>query len=169
MRRSHKFIMHYAPSRILSNIPLSRRRTVGWFRLYFPFFECFCLFYMLLKIEDFNTFPFPRLVNIQINGLICWMVGSNGIIWVCSTLVGWPGDVSSIERPDDGLIPESFLAVDVQRRGLDDTRPTIPQEQHDQYFYFYFDFLFHSYPPLRYFNFHFPWSDWCESTCAITC
>jgi hypothetical protein len=81
----------------------------------------------LFKTRHLDMFPFPRLVNIQINGLICWTVGLNGVIWVRSALVGWPGDVSSIERPDDGLIPESFLAVDVQRQGLDDTRPTTIQ------------------------------------------
>ena len=83
---------------------------------------------LLFKIRDSGLFPFPRLVSIQLDELICWMVGSNGIIQVCSALVGWPGDVSSIERLDDGPIPETSPAVDVPRRGLDDTGPTTAQE-----------------------------------------
>jgi hypothetical protein len=133
--------MHHAPSRFLSNTSLSARRTGCWFHFYFPFYEYFCSFVaLLLKIQDLETFPFSWLVNIRLDELICWTVGSNGIIQVRSALVGWPGDVPSIERPDDKPIPESFLAAEVPRRGLDDTGPTTDQDQRHHIFYFYLCF-----------------------------
>ena len=113
-RQSCQFSMHHAPSRFLSNTSLSARRTGCWFHFYFPFYEYFCSFVtLLLKIQDLDTFPFSWLVNIRLDELICWTVGSNSIIQVCSTLVGWPGDVLPIECLGDGLIPESSPAVDV--------------------------------------------------------
>jgi hypothetical protein len=56
---------HHAPSRILSSFSLSSRRIIFWFRFYFPFFEYFHQFCMLLlKIQDYDTFPFSWLANI---------------------------------------------------------------------------------------------------------
>jgi hypothetical protein len=114
--QSCQFSMHHAPSRFLSNTSLSARRTGCWFHFYFPFYEYFCSFVTLsLKIQDLDTFLFSWLVNIRLDELICWTVGSNGIIRVHSALVGWPGDVLSIECPDDRLFPETSPAVDVPR------------------------------------------------------
>jgi hypothetical protein len=89
-------------------------------RVSFPFY-CYFAFILSnsLKNQHLGIFPFPRLIDTQLDGLIYWTVGSNGIIQVCSALVGWPGDVPSIERLDDGPIPESSPVVDVPRRGLD--------------------------------------------------
>ena len=129
MHQSCKFITHHAPLRFLSNILLSSRRTGFWFQFYFPFFEGFCLFLVLFyRIQDLKISPIPQLVNIRLDGLICWMVGSNSVVQVHSALVGQPGDVMSIEHPDDGLFPESFPVIDVLRWGLDNTRLTIPWE-----------------------------------------
>jgi hypothetical protein len=115
-RQSCQFSIHHAPSRFLSNTSLSARRTGRWFYFYFPFYEYFCSFVTLsLKIQDLDTFPFSWLVNIRLDELICWTVGSNGVIRVHSALVGWPGDVLSIECPDDRLFPETSPAVDVPR------------------------------------------------------
>ena len=114
--QSCQFSMHHAPSRFLSNTSLSARRTGCWVHFYFSFYEYFGSFVTLsLKTQDLETFPFSWLVNIWLDELICWMVGSNGIIRVCSTLVGWPGDVLQIERLGDGPIPESSPAVDVSK------------------------------------------------------
>jgi hypothetical protein len=114
--QSCQFSMHHAPSRFLSNTSLSARRTGCWFHFYFPFYEYFCSFVTLsLKIQDLDTFLFSWLVNIRLDELICWTVGSNSIIQVHSALVGWPGDVLSIECPDDRLFPETSPAVDVPR------------------------------------------------------
>ena len=123
MHRLCKFIINYAPSRFLSNISLSSRRIVCWFWFYFPFFEGFLpIFSIFLQAGYLDVFPFSRLVGIQINELIYWTVGLNTVIRVRSALAGWPGDVTSIECPDDRLIPESFPVVEVPRRGFDDTR-----------------------------------------------
>ena len=65
MHQSLKFIMCHASSRFLSRLSLSSRRIGLWFRFYFPFFEYFCLFYILLfKIQDSGSFHSPWLVNI---------------------------------------------------------------------------------------------------------
>ena len=122
----HKFVTHHASSRVSLKIPLSSWRIGHWFQFYFYFYGYFCLFDMLLlKIQDLNMLSLSWLVNSQINELICWMVGSNSIIWVHSTLLGWPGDVLSIECLDDGPIPETSPVADIPRWGLNDTSPTI--------------------------------------------
>ena len=140
--RSCKFSTHHVPSRfLLDTLPLPPRISF-WSQFHFSFFEYFCLLFILsFKTQDFDTFPLPQLVNIRLDELICWMVGSNSIIQVCSALVGWPGDVSSIEHLDDGPIPETSPAVDVLRWGLDDAGLTTTQEWCHRYFYFYFCFL----------------------------
>ena len=141
MHRSHKLITHHAPLRFLSNISLSSWRTGFWFQFYFPFFEGFSLFLVLFyRTWDLEIFPILWLVNIRLDRLICWTVGSNGIVQVHSTLVGQPGDIMSIECPDNRPFPESFPAVDVLRWGLDDTRLMTAQEWCHQYFYLYFCF-----------------------------
>jgi hypothetical protein len=120
---------------------VSFRRTGFGFPFSFSFYGYHFMFYTIsLKTEDFDTFPLPWLVNIWLDGLICWTVGLNGVIWVHSALVGWPGDIPSIERPDDEPIPESFLAAEVPRRGLDDTGPTSTQDQWRRIVYFYLYF-----------------------------
>ena len=79
--QSCKFITHHRPSRFSSRFSLSSWRAGFWFQFYFPFFESFCLFLVLFyKIQDFNIFSFSWLVGIQLNGLICWMVGLSGVI-----------------------------------------------------------------------------------------
>jgi len=133
-----KFSMHHT----LSRFSHSSRRVGLWFHFYFPFFEYFCLFYMLLlKIQLLDTFPFPRLVDIQLNRLIMWMVGLSIYFWECSTLVVGPSCVLSIEHPNGRLLPESFPHAEAQWWGLDDTGPTTAQEWCHRYFYFYFRFL----------------------------
>ena len=113
-------------SRFVSRFTLTSRRNGYGYKLCFIFYKYFYLHgTILLKIQDFDMFPHSRLVNIQLDGLICQTVGLHGVIWVCSAPVVGPGDVTSIEHLNDGPIPESSLAVDVPRRGLDDPRPTI--------------------------------------------
>ena len=86
-----EFSMHHTPSRFLSRFSYLSRRVGLWFYFYFPFFEYFCLFYMLLlKIQLLNTFPFPQLVDIQLNRLIMWTVGPSIYFWECSALVVGP-------------------------------------------------------------------------------
>ena len=64
-RQSHKFVTHHKTSRFSSRFSLSSRRAGFWFRFYFPFFECFCLLFVLsFKIHYFDTFPFSRLADI---------------------------------------------------------------------------------------------------------
>src|ERR1700733_664052 len=126
MRQSLGLITCHMSSRFVSRFTLTSRRNGYRYKLCFIFYKYFYLHgTILLKIQDFNMFPHSRLVNIQLDGLICQMVGLHGVIWVCSAPVVGPGDVTSIEHLNDRPIPESSLAVDVPRRGLDDPRPTI--------------------------------------------
>ena len=142
MHWSHKFITYHTPLRFLSNILLLSRRAGFWFQFYFPFFEYFCLFYMLLlKIQLLDTFPFPQLVDIQLNGLIMWMVGLSIYFWECSTLVVGLSHIPSIEHPNGRLLPKTFPHAKSKWWGLNNTGPTTAQEWHHQYFYFYFCFL----------------------------
>ena len=73
---------------------------------------------------------------------------------MCSALVGWPGDILSIEHSDDRLFPETSLAVDILRWGLDNPGPTTIYSLTSSYLYFYLYFPIHPYPLLLYFNFH---------------
>jgi hypothetical protein len=68
-----ELVEYQASSRFPPRFPLSPRS--------FLFYEYMYLFDALfLKIQDYDTFPFSRLVDIQLNGLICWTVGLNGVI-----------------------------------------------------------------------------------------
>ena len=100
--RSPKFSMHHMPSRISSKISLSSRRIGLWFCFYFPFFEYFCLFYILLfKIQDSGSFHSPWLVNIRVDRLIVQMsrveASLSGTLRACwgserRLSIEWPGD-----------------------------------------------------------------------------
>ena len=115
-RRSLKLIPHHARSRLSSYFSLLFWRTGFGFSFSFSFYGYhFMLYTLSLKTEDLDTLSLSRLVNIRLDELICWTVGSNGVIRVHSALVGWPGDVLSIECPDDRLFPETSPAVDVPR------------------------------------------------------
>ena len=135
----------HALPRFASRFALSTGQT--GFQFHFPFLF-YVYFYLhdifLLKIQHLKDFPFPWLVNIQLNGLICQTVGLHDVIRVRSALVGWPSDVLSIERLDDGPIPESSLTLDVPRRGLDDPGPTTVQRTTSS------TFLFLSLSPFSY-------------------
>jgi hypothetical protein len=102
MHSTCKFITCHLPSRFSSNI-LHLPRGIGlWFRFYFPSFKCFCLFFKLsCKIQDFDTFSLPWLVNIQVNRLIVQMSrvedSSLGMLRACRgserrLSIEWPGD-----------------------------------------------------------------------------
>src|ERR1700733_1017304 len=92
--------------------------SVNWVSAstFFYFYYYFHLFYVpYLKIQDYDMLLHLRLVNIQLNGLICWTVGLHGVIRVRSALVVAPGDVASIECINDRPIPETSLAFDIPR------------------------------------------------------
>ena len=92
--QSCKFVTHHRPSRFSSRFSLSSQRAGFWVWFYFPFSESFCLFSVLFyKIQDFDTFSFSRLVNIQLDRLIMWMVELHIYFWECSALVAGPSRV----------------------------------------------------------------------------
>ena len=108
-RQTHKFVTHHALSRISSKILLLSRRIGLWFRFYLPFFEYFCLFYMLLfKIQDSGSFHSPWLVNIQVDGLIVQMSRVEGSL--SGTLRACWGSERrlSIEWPGDWITPRAI-------------------------------------------------------------
>ena len=136
--------------RFLSHFSLSSRRTGFYFLISFLFFSYFYIFYgTCLETQDYETSTGPRLVRIQLNGLIIRTVGPSVDIWECSALVGAPSRVMSIERPDVRLLPESSPYVEVPRRGLDNTGPTFVQCATPSTFQFLLAFPF-SFTSARY-------------------
>jgi hypothetical protein len=101
---------------------------VFWFCFLFIFYKHFCLLDVsFLKTWHLDTFPFLWLVSVQFEGLIVQTSRVErhllGVLRACRVL----SDVTSIEHPGDGLLPEPFLYTEAQQWGLDDTKPTIPQ------------------------------------------